>query len=120
MDCMETRGYSLAELIITLAIGAILLGVAAPAFTDLIRSSRLSAELNVFVRSVNYGRTEAIKRAHMVIICARNGRTCDNSAPWRDGWLVFVDQDGDGEPDPEELIMTFTMVCRRAIVSRRM
>ena len=107
MDCIEARGFTLVELVIALAIGAILMAVAAPSFTDLVRTSRLSAQLNSFARAVNFGRMEAIKRGRTASICVRSGDACRNDGPWRDGWVVFVDQDGDSEVDPEELLMTF-------------
>lgn len=105
MDCNKASGFTLVELAITLAIGAMLVAAAAPAFTDLIRTSRLSSQLNQFVRAVNFGRTEAIKRGRPTSICVRNGDSCGTRRPWRDGWLVFVDEDGDSDVDPEELLL---------------
>ena len=107
MDCIETRGFTLVELVITLAIGAILMTAAAPAFTDLVRTSRLSAQLNNFARAVNFGRMEAIKRGRQASICVRSGDVCSNDGPWRNGWLVYVDEDGDSEVDQEELLISY-------------
>ncbi len=106
MDCSKVCGFTLVELVIALAIGAILAAAAAPAFTDLVRTTRLSSQLNQFVRAVNFGRMEAIKRGRPASICVRNGDSCGTRRPWRDGWLVFVDEDNDNEVDRDELLLS--------------
>ena len=92
-------GFTLLELLITLVVGAILMAVAAPSFTEFLRQSQLTSQTNDFLGAINIARSEAVKRSAAVTLCA----SADNSAPtptcggadWDDGWIVFTDPDKD-------------------------
>lgn len=93
----QLHGFTLIELMITLAIAAILAGLAAPSFADLIKNNRMTTQYNELLGSLSIARSEAIKRALTVTVCHSN----DLSTPactgeWQEGWLVFVDNNGDG------------------------
>lgn len=86
------RGFSLVELMVTLAVLAILTMVAVPGFRDTIRRSRVSAASNALLADLRYARTEAINRGQLVSLCPSNdGSNCtaDGSA-WDTGWLVYT------------------------------
>jgi len=89
------QGFTLFELIITLAIAAIVIGVAAPSFSGMIQDNRLSSQSLDFLASLNYARSEAIKRRTPVTLCkSADGSTCTNAGDWGQGWIVFVDGNG--------------------------
>lgn len=89
------RGFTLIELMITLAVAAILLTVGIPSFSEIIKNNRLSTEINELVTVLNFGRTEAIKRGVDVTVCKSDtGSSCAGN--WEDGWIAFVDLDDDG------------------------
>jgi len=95
---IQSRGLTLIELLITLAIAAILFSAAVPRFTESIQNNRLSTQINDLHASLSLGRSEAVKRNNNVSICASsNGSTCTGS--WQEGWIVFVDGDFDGVVD---------------------
>lgn len=54
-------GFTLVELMVTLAVAAILLTVGVPSFRQLIISNRLTAAANDMVVAINVARSEAIK-----------------------------------------------------------
>lgn len=83
-------GFTLLELMITIAIAGILLGVAIPSFTSIISSNRLTTYANDLVTALNLARSEAVKRGTQVTI----RRISTTSAQWESGWDVFVDSDG--------------------------
>ncbi len=83
------------ELMVTIAIAGILLGVAIPSFTFIISSNRLTTCANELVTALNLARSEAIKRGQPVTI----KRISDTSGDWRSGWTIFTDLDGDGTLD---------------------
>lgn len=85
-------GFTLMELMVTITIAAILLGVAIPSFTSIIASNRLTTYANEWVTALNLARSEAIKRGVQVTI-RRKGA---NSSHWENGWDVFVDINGNG------------------------
>ncbi len=78
------------ELMVTIAIAAILVGIAIPSFTSIIASNRLTTSANELVTALNLARSEAVKRGIQVTV-RRKGTT---SKQWENGWDVFVDSDG--------------------------
>lgn len=86
------QGFTLLELIVTLAIAAVVIGVAAPSFSTMIQDNRLSSQSLDFVAALNLARSEAIKRRTQVTLCkSANGQGCTNAGNWGQGWIVFVE-----------------------------
>ena len=83
---IEDKGFTLLELIVTMAIAAILATVAVPGFTESIIRNRLTTYNNQLVAAFNLARSEAIKRNQQIIV-RKTG------ANWENGWHVFVDVD---------------------------
>ena len=100
-------GFTLFEMMIALAIAAILFTQVLPSFSQLIRSSHLSVQKNSFLGAMQFARSEAIKRGQRVYICAGGDLTCSEEDIWEQGWIVFVDADADSEPDPSEILRVF-------------
>lgn len=93
-------GFTLIELMVTLAILSLLIVVAVPSFSDLRRNSELSGVANNFISALNTARTEGMKRNMNSIVAPVNG---DND--WSKGWLVFVDVDRSGIYSTGDLIV---------------
>lgn len=92
----KLQGFTLIELIITVTIAAILVGLAIPSFISTIKSNRLTTYTNEFVSALNLARSEAIKRGRQVTITREGGTT---SQVWEGGWWVFIDvQDSISNP----------------------
>lgn len=90
------KGFSLIELLVTVAIIGTLAGLAVPSFVSLIRSNRLTAAANDMLGAIALARSEALKRGARVVLCkSTDSATCNNSASWGDGWIVFLDADND-------------------------
>ena len=93
--CAHVRGLTLVELVVTLAVLATLVSMAAPSFRDTIQNVRLVGETNRWARTIRLARSEAIKRSGTVTVCARASEgTCGTD--WSDGWVVFEDAAGAG------------------------
>ncbi|MGR9107597.1 MAG: GspH/FimT family pseudopilin [Gammaproteobacteria bacterium] len=104
---MRIRGFTLIELMVTLAVSAMVLSFGVPGFQGLIRDNRMATQYNQFLSALNTTRSEAIKRATRVTICKRNaaGSDCNNAGNWENGWIVFTDLDNDGAVDANENIL---------------
>jgi type IV fimbrial biogenesis protein FimT len=105
------RGFTVLELLVTLSIAAILLGLAVPAFRGLWLDSRQSVAVNAFFHSIFLARSSALTYKRTVSICrSTDGETCRNdTANWQHGWMVFVNEDRDEPPmrDRNERVLAF-------------
>ncbi len=103
-------GFTLVELLITVAVVAIVLALAAPTLREVILNNQRSTQLNAIMSSLNVARAAAVQRGVNAIVCITDGATppdCDTSATtWEDGWIVFADNNGNGAYDnaSEDLI----------------
>jgi type IV fimbrial biogenesis protein FimT len=86
------QGFSLLELMVALAVAAILVAIAVPSFRDLIHRSQVSSASNALLASVSYARTEAITRGQLVSMCpsADNGGSCTGGTAFESGWMVYT------------------------------
>ena len=97
-------GFSLTELLITLAVGSILLAAAVPSFRTFVQNSRLDGATDSFLTAIQQARSEAITRGDPVILC-RTGDpstlncqanepdgSANQSADWSPGWIAYAKQ----------------------------
>jgi len=82
-------GFTMIELMITIAIATILLALAVPNFTRFIRQGQYTSAANELVTGFNYARNEAINRQRSVAVAANGG-------VWVNGWPAFLDTNRDG------------------------
>lgn len=101
-------GFTLVELIIVLAVMAILFAIALPAFTDFTNSTRRTSAMTLLVSDLNQARAEAIKRNRRALVCVRNagGTACGTGTDWQNGWLVCADENSDNDCAAADIINT--------------
>lgn len=104
MQRNRTAGFSLIELMITIAILAVLLALGWPSFQGSLRSNRIATASNEFLSALSLARSEAIRNTRGSGICAStDGTSCGTD--WTAGWLVWGDTNGDGALDTGEPIL---------------
>lgn len=94
-------GFTLIELLVTVSIAAVVLSIAIPNFIVFVQNTRITSQANDLVTSLNYARSEAIKRGIRTVVCSSaTGTSCAASTTWETGWLVFVDCNTNNTVDP--------------------
>lgn len=106
MEKKYNSGFTIVELMVTIALLGILAAWAAPGFENIVRDNRQATQINDFVSSVQMARSEAIKRGASVTLCtSADGVSCSGAAGWQQGWLVFIDLDDDTVVDAGETVI---------------
>tara|TARA_R110000787_G_scaffold42536_18_gene104614 strand:+ start:427 stop:1005 length:579 start_codon:yes stop_codon:yes gene_type:complete len=102
------HAFTLIEMLVTIAIAAILLALAIPSFRESTLNNQRAARVNELVTELNYARTQAVSLRQTVSLCrvANPGTpVCGSGNGWEDGWVIFVDNNSDGAIDAGEDIL---------------
>jgi type IV fimbrial biogenesis protein FimT len=93
---MDTRrktthaGFTMIELLMTIAIATVLTMIAIPSFRFVTNSNRIASEVNGLLGDLQFARAEAIKEGQNVTVCvSAAGASCDGTATWKSGWIVY-------------------------------
>src|SRR6201982_1577088 len=98
-------GFTVTELMVVVAILAVLLSLGIPSFRYLTNSYRMSAEVNGLLGDLQYARAEAIRQGQTVTACvSNNGTACTGGVNWANGWIVFSDQNTNRTVDLGETV----------------
>jgi len=111
------HGFTLLELMITIAILAILLAIGIPSLQALIASSQLTTQTNNLITALNITRSQAIKNNTRATLCTSNDGTTCTLTPWHDGWLIYIDRNLNSQLDPTETITTIGQTTRNLKIS---
>jgi type IV fimbrial biogenesis protein FimT len=97
---LRAAGVTLIELMVVLAIAAILSMIAAPSLTGIIKDSRLRVGANALQGAFALSRSAAVARSATVTICTSgDGEKCSGSKDWARGWVVY---EGDSSDVPKD------------------
>lgn len=100
----STRGFTLIELMMVVAVTAVLLGLAVPSFNALIERQRLVATQNHLMAGFHYARSLAVSTRAQAVICpSSDGLNCQAGGVWDSGWMIYVDRNRNGRRDADEV-----------------
>ncbi len=99
-------GFTLIELMIAIALVAILLATAVPALDDFTNDARQTGAINDFISAVHLARNTAITTNSRVTMCASaSGANCEFTS-WDSGWIVFGDLNSNSSVDAGETVVS--------------
>lgn len=97
------QGFSLTELLIALAILALLVGFALPGFNGAVAASHSSSTRAALLATLTRAVSQSALTAQHVVVCSsRDQATCSGESDWSGGWIAFVDLDQNRAPGPGE------------------
>ncbi len=100
------RGISHVELMIAVALVAILSVTALPGVGRMMDRNKIMGTRHQLLTDLNFARNTAINSYRRVVICpSSNQQTCNGDTNWRDGWIIFQDFDADHQRDQAENIL---------------
>lgn len=108
MSLRRPNGFTLVELMVTIAVVAILATIAFPGFQSTIRSNRVATAGNELIASLSLARSEAIRGTRGGAVCASKAGTSCDGASWVDGWMVWEDRNGNGTFDSGEPVLRYS------------
>jgi len=106
MHSKFATGFTLLEILFTLTISIITLGIGVPVMGGIIDSNRVAGQINALRGALALTRSEAIRRNQQVILCKSNdGKNCTKQGTWDKGWIVFEDGNHNRKRDANEELM---------------
>jgi type IV fimbrial biogenesis protein FimT len=100
------NGFSLIELLTSLAAGTIVLGIGIPALHTLLASNHQSSEINKFVRHLHLARSYAVKTGEDHVLCpSNNSLSCLDVTSWDQGYILFQDDNQNGTREEFEALL---------------
>lgn len=98
------RAMTVVEILIALAIFAVLLSIAIPNFAALVQDRKAEVALEKIARAINFARTRAITSGELVTLCpSDDGLQCQSS--WLAGGMVFSDRNADRSVNDEDEVL---------------
>jgi type IV fimbrial biogenesis protein FimT len=88
-----SKGFTIIEMLITIAVAAILLGVAVPSLQNFTANGQVVAASNSIVAGLNLARSTAVTLGERVAICHSDDESActvdESDKDWDKGWIVF-------------------------------
>lgn len=98
------HGFTLVELVVAMAVAAILVTIAVPNLRVFVQNSRIGTQTNDLISDISLARSEAIKSGATATVCSSTaGLACDGGGNWTNGRLVWTDTNGNGVLDAGEM-----------------
>ncbi|MEY2701077.1 MAG: hypothetical protein RIQ52_1832 [Pseudomonadota bacterium] len=95
-------GFSIVECLLVVALSAIMAGIAWSTGWQQQQSLVLQVSGDIFLRDMLTARSEAMRRGLTITLCkSADGQQCNRHGDWEQGWLMFVDRNGNAWVDDD-------------------
>ncbi|MEL6710505.1 MAG: GspH/FimT family pseudopilin [Pseudomonadota bacterium] len=115
---MPDQGFSLLQLIITLAVASVLLSIGIPRWGDLVGQNLIVAERQQFSALLQFARQTAVMQGQMITLCASQDMTqCRSDHQfWHTGYMVFADTNGNKQREANEVLLRVNEAARAGVL----
>lgn len=114
----HNTGFTIIELMVVIAIIALILSWGVPQFSSMLQNSRLSSQANELQGLLQLARSEASSRRIKVNVCGSSDQSTCNTDDWERGVIAFRNADENGSATPAELIRVIPPVAQNGITIR--
>jgi type IV fimbrial biogenesis protein FimT len=104
---MQTRAFTMIELLIALAVASILLFMSLPGFRDMTERFQTTSRVNAIIGLVRFARETAVTQRRWITLCPAQEEDCVRSRAWHTGIMAFADGNRDGTRQPGEAIAAY-------------
>lgn len=106
VQARPSAGFTLVEIVVALGVFGVLIAVGQPAYYQWIASRQVANQAQFVADTLDLARSEAIKHGYRVNVCkSRDRRQCTDRGGWEAGWIMYVDENHDGDIDVDEQII---------------
>ncbi|WP_213954106.1 GspH/FimT family protein [Variovorax sp. dw_954] len=119
-EARRVSGFTAIELLVVVAVVAILATLALPSFNAVVSRYRVRTAVEDFTATIYFARSEAIRRGGGVVLrkATQAGCSAPGSQNWSCGWLVFADLNGNGSADKGDEVLQQSPAPRGVDVRR--
>ena len=97
--CNQTRGYTIYEILVTLTLTIVIVGISIPLFEKTVARSHQRVELDTLFSAIHLARKESILKRRVISICPSiDFQRCGSRLDWSQGWIMFENADRDSPP----------------------
>lgn len=103
VEGMKTQtGFTIIELMIVVALAAVLLTIGIPGFQEMVQDNRRASATVEMISAIQVARSEAVKLNAPVTLCPSSDDSSCSGTAWETGWIAFIDDDMDGVDDASD------------------
>lgn len=112
----KQSGFTLVEIMTTCAVAFLLLGIAIPAANNGLEAARSSDARSQLLNSLMQASSRASFTGTRAVLCpSKDGVNCDDTDDWSQGWITYMDRNGNREREPDETLVNMVQALEGSV-----